>query len=184
MYGDIMKTLMIVGLALAPLCSASIVSSPSRDAASYASQGHVLFVDGDYAKAVRAYQQAVRLAPSTAEYHNNLGKAHGRLADSATIFGERKHLRRARISLRRATELAPERVEYWKDLLEYTRRSPGLLGEGLAEAGSIADRIEELNADAGRQAKRDVFQERADFRTVGDQVGRAFRCPFTLLAGF
>ena len=139
--------------------------------AGYNRLGVFFFLHGKYADAVQMFRRGAELAPDSVRCWNNLGAALQRMdrydealaayATSARIRpsdGAYSNLgtlqfylgryREAAESFQRATELTPGKSNYWRNLADAYRWSPGLRPKAAAAYGrAIALAREELSTD-------------------------------------
>jgi tetratricopeptide (TPR) repeat protein len=89
-------------------------ASPASDFAA----GREFYNSGDFKKAAGRLELAVRTGPDNAAAYYWLGMSYQRLADISMPFGGRYHAR-ARCSLMKAVELAPDRSDYRQALFDF-----------------------------------------------------------------
>jgi tetratricopeptide (TPR) repeat protein len=80
--------------------------------------GRASYRDGEFQQAVGHFRRAILAQPLDAESHYWIGRSYETLADIAGPFGGRYH-GLARTYLTKATELAPDRSEYRRELFDF-----------------------------------------------------------------
>jgi tetratricopeptide (TPR) repeat protein len=117
---------------------------------------------GDYERAVKAFQQAVTLAPKDAEIHAALGRSLARLP------GRGKHAEQVLV---RAMEMAPESVAVTLDLARLYERY-GRKADARALYLKVVA-LDPSHPEAGRALEALGPSERR--RTTGELIGRLLR---------
>ncbi|MCS6951554.1 MAG: tetratricopeptide repeat protein [Bryobacterales bacterium] len=148
-------------------------ASGDRSAAAYHLLGRCHYLLGDYKKAVSALERAVQLEPNNSTYHDWLGKAYGRRAETSSFVTAPGFATKARRSFERAVELDPGNLEALGDLFEYYLQAPGILGGGLEKAEAVAARFARLDAAEHHWALARLAEKRKDYRTAEKEYRRA-----------
>ena len=121
--------------------------------------GRCWYQEGEFGKAVGAFEKAVAAKPANSGYRNWLGRAWGRRAETSNPLLAPRYASRARHHLEEAVRLDPLNLEAASDLLTYYLEAPGFLGGGIDKATSLAERIKtadgaEYNLALARIAER------------------------------
>ncbi len=80
--------------------------------------GRAYYMEGEFKKAVAHFQMALKVNPNDAEAYYWMGMSYEVLADIAVPFAG-KYTSKARVCLTRATELAPSRLDYRRELFDF-----------------------------------------------------------------
>jgi tetratricopeptide (TPR) repeat protein len=135
--------------------------------------GRCWYMLGDYKKATAAFERAVQAEPANSIYHDWLGKAWGRRAETASFLTAPGYATKARKSFERAVELDPTNLAALSDLFEYYLQAPGMLGGGLEKAGALAARFAKLDPAEYHWALARLAEKRKDFSTAEKEFRRA-----------
>ena len=144
----------LTGLAWLPLALA-LGSGPARPAQMLYQQGIAQFQSGHFQEAVEELRQAVRLAPGNARYHDALGRAYGRVAQRAGWIHAMLLAVKTRKEFEKAVHLDGTNVEALRDLMQFYRQAPGILGGSDRKADALQQRISEL---AGARTTASISQ--------------------------
>lgn len=98
--------------------------------------GQSCYEHGEFNKAVAHFRRVVAASPDDAAPYFWIGKSYEALADIALPFAG-KYVKNARVNLTKATELAPDRQEYRKELFDLLLDSACLSRSALREAEAI-----------------------------------------------
>src|SRR6266852_3813700 len=99
----------------------------SSEAAAQGSEfatGRAYYTEGEFKKAAAHFQLALKVNPNDAESYYWMGMSYQVLGDIAFPFAG-KYTSKARVYLTRATELAPGRPDYRRELFEFLLDSAG-----------------------------------------------------------
>jgi tetratricopeptide (TPR) repeat protein len=146
---------------------------PDQTAAVYELTGKSFYMSGDFKKASEAFEKAVAAAPNRSEYHNWLGRAYGRRAETSSFLTAPGLASKARQSFERAVELNPRNLEAASDLFEYYLEAPGIMGGGLGKADALANRIKDVNPAEYHYMLARIAEKREQFRTAEEQLRQA-----------
>jgi len=138
-------------LLLSLLPPAARADAPA-DAALHLDLGREALARHDPVAAVRELEQAVALAPDSAEAHTALGDAYGRSAEKAGLFGKFGLARKCVAEYQRAVALDPDNVAIHERLFTYYSRAPALVGGGPERATAEAAAIAKLDPARGHLA--------------------------------
>ena len=137
-------------LAATPLTAASISRTslpPARSA------GKAYYRDGEFKKAAAQFRRAVEIDPFDAESHYWMGMSYEKLADIAVPFDGR-YRAKARMCLKRAMELAPDRAIYRRELFEALLDVDGASSASFRQAAGILRAVPESDPDHRYMAER------------------------------
>jgi tetratricopeptide (TPR) repeat protein len=143
---------------------------PQKSATIYELIGKSFYMQGEFKKSSQAFEQAVAADPNNSEYHNWLGRAYGRRAETASFLTAPGLASKARNSFERAFELNPRNLEAASDLFEYYLEAPGIMGGGLGKATDLANKIKALNPAEHHYMLARVAEKREQFRTAEEQL--------------
>ncbi len=128
--------------------------------------GRCHYIEGDFKRSAEAFQRALRTGPSKADLYDWLGRAYYRLAEIADPFHAAADALRARKSLERAVDLAPENGEYLKDLFEFYLDAPEFLGGGVEKAALLVGRIGKSDPAERESAQARLTRTRSDLKSA------------------
>ena len=111
---------------------------------------------GEFEAARDAFARAVEGAPVSADYNHWLGKAYGRMAESANPFSALTFAGRARRLFERAVALDGENRPALVSLMEFYDEAPGFLGGSEEKAAEIRARIAAIDAVRPPADTRDI----------------------------
>lgn len=126
----------------------SVGAEDPRRAATYNEAGIAAFEAGDYAKAVREFQRALELRPSSADIRTNLGKAHA--AAGVVLLESAASGRGGTAESRRALEQLNLALVYWRGDVD-THHARGWCHLHLREYAAAAEALRkatELDSDS------------------------------------
>ena len=146
MYHNKHSVLKVAGICLLFLFYLSVSSNvyAGTDSDEKFQLGKEQYAAGKYDAAIKAFTDALRLAPDISSYHHWLGKSYGQMAEHAGIFTAYKLSQKTRQELERAVELDNSNIAALSDLMEYYQRAPVFLGGGQEKADKISNRLHEL----------------------------------------
>jgi len=136
--------------------------------AELAEAGKAALQNNQEEKAAELFEQAIKLAPKTAEYHYLLGAAYGELAQKSGMLKAASLAKKTKAAFEKAVELDPNYLEARLALIDYYTVAPGFMGgseeKALQQAAEIRKRdgIEGHRAFArvyGRQKKTDLARK-------------------------
>ena len=141
---DVIRILVVsIGLAWGPAALATD-AVPASSAQALYEQGMTRFASGHFQEAVKELQQAVHLAPESARYHDALGRAYGRVAQEASWFHAISLAVKTRKEFEAAVRLDGSDVDALRDLMQYYRQAPGILGGSDRKADALQQRLNAL----------------------------------------
>lgn len=132
----------LTALLLAAWVCAGLAAS---DVGGLLQQGRRLFQAGEFHAAAQALEQAVDADPSCARCWDWLGRAYGRMAETASWLKAAHLARQARKAFERAVQLDPDDPDALSDLIAYYRAAPAILGGSEAKARALAERLAALS---------------------------------------
>jgi tetratricopeptide (TPR) repeat protein len=140
--------LMILGAS--PLMAASISSTSLPSARSI---GKAYYHDGEFKKAAAQFRRAIEMNPNDAESHYWMGMSYEKLADIAVPFDGR-YRSKARMCLKKAMELAPDRAIYRRELFDSLLDVDGASSASFRQAAEILRAVPESDPDHRYMAER------------------------------
>ena len=123
-----------------------VTPAPPAPTASPRSTGKRYYSDGEFKKAVAQFRRATEIDPSDAESHYWMGMSYEKLADIAIPF-DGKYRSKARLSLTRAMELAPDRQDYRRELFNFLLDGDGASPASFRQAAEILATVRESDPD-------------------------------------
>jgi tetratricopeptide (TPR) repeat protein len=125
--------------------------------------------------AVQSARRAVELEPSRSEYHDWLGRALGRLAERSGWLNRFSLARGAHSEFESAVRLDPRNIQAQRDLIEFYRLAPGILGGGAEKAWRQAQSLTAIDPVEGALAQASLWEAEkkpdraeAEYRRVMD----------------
>jgi tetratricopeptide (TPR) repeat protein len=153
------------------LAFAAITVGQAADlAGSEFAKGRAHYTNGDYKKAATHFQRALQGNPNDADTHYWLGMSYQVLADIATPFGG-SYNSKARVSLTKAMELAPDRPEFRRELFDFLLDSAASSRTALRQAAGILQSVSESDPEYDRMRRR-LEDERSVNSSAEARVGR------------
>jgi tetratricopeptide (TPR) repeat protein len=129
------------------------------------------YAQGQFKQAVAHFQLALQANPADADSYYWMGMSYQTLADIAFPFTG-KYASRARIYLTKATELAPGRLEYRKELFDFLLDSAGSSRSARRQAAGILQSV--LPNDPEYESMRLQFEQESKANASTDaRLGRA-----------
>jgi tetratricopeptide (TPR) repeat protein len=134
--------------------------------------GRTFYADGEFKKAAAHFQLALKTNPNDAETHYWAGMSYQVLADIAAPFDGKYHAK-ARAYLTRATDLAPDRPEYRRELFDFLLESTRDSRSALRQAAGILRTTPESDPDYNDMRRR--FQRESKLASSAQaQLGNLF----------
>jgi tetratricopeptide (TPR) repeat protein len=133
------------------------------------------YTDGEFKKAAAHFQLAIQANPNNAESHYWMGMSYQVMADIAAPFGH-KYNSRARVHLTKATELAPNRADYRRELFDFLLDSAGSSRTALRQAAGILRTVSESDPDY-TYMQRGLERESKANSSATVRLGRVFLAP-------
>ena len=134
--------------------------------------GRAYYIEGEFKKAVTHFQLALKVNPDDAESYYWMGMSYQMLANIAFPFAG-KYTSKARVCLTRATELAPGRLDYRRELFEFLLDSAGSSRAALRQAEDLLRTVPESDPDYSYM--RQQFEEERRANASADaRLGRLF----------
>jgi cytochrome c-type biogenesis protein CcmH/NrfG len=146
---------------------------PDKTGAVYELMGRDYFGQGEFKKAIGAFEKAIAMEPESAEYHLWLGRAYGRRAETSSMLTAPGLASKARQYFEKATQLDKGNLEAQSDLFEYYLEAPGFLGGGFDKASSVAEQISRLSPVEGHWAQAKLAEKRKEYPKAEAQLRRA-----------
>jgi len=134
--------------------------------------GRAYYTEGEFKKAAAHLQLALKVNPNDAESSYWLGMSYQVLADVAFPFAG-KYTSKARVYLTRATELAPERLDYRRQLFDFLVDSAGSSRAAARQAADLLRTVPEPDPDYSYMHQRFERERRAN-ASADARLGRLF----------
>jgi tetratricopeptide (TPR) repeat protein len=111
--------------------------------------GQILMESNDDGKAADWFEKAVKMNPKSAIYHDWLGRAYGRQAQSANKLKQPFLARKTKNAWETALALDPDNLDVRENLIAYYTQAPGFLGGSKDKARQMVVEIKKRNAYRG-----------------------------------
>jgi tetratricopeptide (TPR) repeat protein len=161
-----MKLGLIFLILSAGLCAE--VAGPQSEFAT----GQACYLEGEFKQAVAHFRLALKVNPSDPDSYYWLGRSYRSLADVAFPFGE-KYSSKARVNLTKAAELAPDRLDYRRELFDLLLDSAGSSRAAVRQAAGILLTVSENDPDY--EAMHEQFERaRKDNASAEARLGSLF----------
>src|SRR5713226_4340434 len=134
--------------------------------------GRAYYMEGEFKKAVAHFQLALKVNPNDAESYYWMGMSYQVLADIAFPFAG-KYTSKARVYLTRATELAPGRLDYRRELFDFLVDSAGSSRAAARQAADLLRTVPESDPDYTYMRRRFECERRAN-ASAEARLGRLF----------
>lgn len=131
-----------------------------RDAAFHYWLARCYFELRDYDHAVQSAERSVQLDPGESVYHLWLGRAYGRRAEQAGWFAGFSLAKKSRREFEEAVRLDPSNLLAQRDLIEFYRRAPGIVGGGEDKAWKQAEALAAVDAVEGHLARGELWADK------------------------
>jgi tetratricopeptide (TPR) repeat protein len=148
------------------------VSSEASGQGSVLAAGRAYYTEGEFKKAVAHFRLALKVNPNDAESNYWMGMSYQALADIAFPFAG-KYTSKARVYLTRATELAPGRLDYRRELFEFLLDSAGSSRAALRQAEDLLRTVPESDPDYSYM-RQQFGEERRANASADARLGRLF----------
>jgi tetratricopeptide (TPR) repeat protein len=125
---------------------AGLCSGAARGQESEYATGRGYYTEGQFKKAAAHFQLALKANPDSAESYYWMGMSYEMLGDIAAPFGGKDN-RKARVYLTKATELAPMRPEYRRELFNFLLDSNASSRATLRQAAGILRTLPESDPE-------------------------------------
>ena len=128
--------------------------------------GRSFFEIRDFSKAISSFERAVKIVPSSSEYHDWLGRACGRKAEEnihSNMPDALPFARRARHEFELAVKLDATNIKAQRDLIAFIANAPGSLGGGEEHALQQIRALSVVDATEGTLALADLYAEQKKF---------------------
>src|SRR5258706_1119538 len=157
------------------LSSMILLAALGASAASLRSEcatGRACYIEGEFKKAVTHFQLALKANPADADSYYWIGMSYQGLADIAYPFAG-TYASEARLNLTRATELAPGRLDYRRELFEFLLNSGGSSRSALRQAAGILRPVAPNDPDYQRM-RQQFAQASQAYASADARLGRLF----------
>jgi tetratricopeptide (TPR) repeat protein len=134
--------------------------------------GRAYYTEGEFKKAVAHFGLALKVNPNDAESNYWMGMSYQVLANIAFPFAG-KYTSKARVYLTRATELAPGRLDYRRELFEFLLDSAGSSRAALRQAEDLLRTVPEADPDYSYM-RQQLEEERKANTSADARLGRLF----------
>jgi tetratricopeptide (TPR) repeat protein len=135
----------------------ALVAHHGKEAEAHALLGSVMMGKQDPDGAVKAFEQAAKLAPKDSEIHRRLGDAYGFAAQRAGMMSKFGLARKCLAAYEQAVALDPRSLAARQSLMGFYQAAPGMAGGGIDKAYAQAAEIKKLSPDQGRLAYAQLY---------------------------
>jgi tetratricopeptide (TPR) repeat protein len=149
------------------------VPEKEREGAAWELLGKNYYGMADYKKATEAFDKAIALEPSNAEFQLWMGRAYGRRAETSSMITAPGYASKARQYFEKAAQLNPKNLEAQSDLFEYYLEAPGFLGGGQDKAAATAAAIATINPAEGDWAQAKLAEKRKEYSSAEKHLRHA-----------
>jgi tetratricopeptide (TPR) repeat protein len=146
-----------------------------RDARAAFYLGQVFRREGNVDRGIEWLERAVRLDPTSSEYHLHLAGAYGEKAVRANPVRQAMLARRTKSHLDEAVRLNPESIEARFGLVQFYTVAPGVMGGSKPRAREQAAEIQRRNPYRGTLATGLILESERDFARAEAEYRRAIR---------
>jgi tetratricopeptide (TPR) repeat protein len=166
------------------------VAANPRDAQAACLLSRVKVAFGDLDGALKPAQQAVALEDGNSNYHFQLARVYGEMADRASMFAAASLAGKFKAELDAALARDPKNLDALEALMEYSFQAPGMMGGDKGKARAIAEQLVQLSPVRGYLAQAELAQEAKNFAKVEESFLKAVQTDpkdyeaQTALAGF
>jgi tetratricopeptide (TPR) repeat protein len=123
----------------------------------------VYYEEEAWDRAIADCEAAVRLEPSSSEYHLWLGRAYGQKAQHISHLTAYKLARRVSAEFKQAVMLDPNNADALSDLGEYDVEAPEMVGGGLSHAEALLSQLRAVNPSAALELQARIAESRHDY---------------------
>src|SRR2546425_5948536 len=147
-------------LNLSVLILLSVLGGEAAGQESEFAAGRAYYMEGELKKAVAHFELALKVNPNDAESYYWMGMSYRVLADIAFPFAG-KYTSKAQVYLTRATELAPTRLDYRRELFDFLVNSSSSRAAA-RQAADLLRRVSESDPDYSYMHRRFELERRAN----------------------
>jgi tetratricopeptide (TPR) repeat protein len=148
-------------------------SSEPRSGAAWELAGKANYQLGEFKRAIESFEKATQAEPDHSRYHNWLGRAWGRRAETSNPLAAPGYASKARRSFERAVQLNPKDQDAVNDLLSYYLEAPGFLGGGLDKATALAEKVKTNDLAGYHSALAQIAERQKQYDLAEGQLRRA-----------
>ena len=156
-----------LAFALALYANGALVAAEADSAAIYAGEGERYFRQGEFKKAAREWEQAVKARAGNPDYWDLLGRAYERQAELSSF--PFRLTAKARTSFVRALELRPDHPGALADLIELETQPIGLCEGSLDQVAPLVERLGAVNPEAALRARDALSDARRNAARPGQR---------------
>ncbi|MEM1408544.1 MAG: tetratricopeptide repeat protein, partial [Bacteroidota bacterium] len=120
-------------------------------------QGRSSYDQGEYSKAIEAFEQAVKQSPGNADYYYWLGAANIGALDKASFFQKATFAFDAKSNLLKAIDLDPKHVSARVTLANYYIQAPAIAGGSYSKALEQAKELKKIDLFKGVEIEALVY---------------------------
>jgi Tfp pilus assembly protein PilF len=137
--------------------------------------GQIFRQEGEVDRGIEWLERAVRLEPTSSDYHLNLAGAYGEKAQRSNAVRQAMLARRAKSHLDEAVRLNPESLDARMGLVQFYAIAPGVMGGSKAKAREQAEEIQRRNPYRGVFAHGAILEMERNFAVAEARYQAALR---------
>jgi tetratricopeptide (TPR) repeat protein len=149
------------------------VAANPRDAQAAYLLSRIKLAFGDLDGALKPAQQAVALEDRNSNYHFQLARVYGEMADRASMFAAAGLAKKFKGEVDVSLARDPNNLEALEALMQYSFQAPGIMGGDKGKAYAIAEKLVQLSPARGYLAQAELAQEAKDFAKVEEYFLKA-----------
>ncbi len=139
------------------ICFLLVSNSYSQGEKSSFLTGKNWYGQGEYLKAIAAFEKAVTQSPNTADYYYWLGAANIGALEKASFFEKAAFSSNAKSNLIKAIELDPNHKSARIQLANYYIQAPAIAGGSYSKALEQAEELKKIDLFAGIEVEASVY---------------------------
>ena len=147
---------LLFAVASVALPTGVLVAAQNISVTEYSDSAQTAFREGDYKRAAKLWEKAVKLDSVNPDLREGLGRAYERQAEASSF--PLLLTTRARQNFVRALKLQPDHAAAMADLIELNQQPIGLCEGNLADASQLIDRLNSVDPDAAKR-ERDYWTD-------------------------
>jgi tetratricopeptide (TPR) repeat protein len=135
----------------------------ATDAAAWNLQCRVYLAQGRADNAISSCQRAVRIAPSSSDYHIWLGRAYGEKARHSGMMAAYKTAKLVHSEFETAVSLDGKNRDALSDLGQYYVEAPAMLGGSYGKAQEVAQRLNTVDPARADELRARIAEAKKDY---------------------
>ena len=139
------------------------LAQDASDAEAHNLRCRVYYQEEQWNRAIADCEAAVRLDPSSSNYHLWLGRAYGQKAEHVPRVVAFRLARKVSAEFQRAARLDPNNTDALADLGEYDVEAPGVVGGGVSHAEALVTQLSAVSPSAALDLQARIAESRHDY---------------------